>query len=370
MNILITGAQGFIGKNLVAQLRNQGYNQLLLYDVDSPETLLDEYAMKCDFVFHLAGVNRPLNEQEFISGNVTFTQKLIDSLQKYSNMAPIVVSSSIQADLDNAYGKSKKDGESVLLAHKQKMNANVMIYRLPNVYGKWSQPNYNSVIATFCYNIARDLPITINDRTAQLTLVYIDDVVAEFISALNGNPYQLDNDYYSVATTSTVSLGKIADMLYDFREQRINLHVPHMLDTFEKNLYSTYLSFLPSDKITYPLITHRDERGLFAEILKTPDQGQVSINVSKPKVTKGNHWHHTKVEKFIVVKGQATIRLRNLWKDEVIECQVDGDELKVVDILPGYTHSIVNTGEEDLITVIWANECFDPENADTYYLEV
>jgi UDP-2-acetamido-2,6-beta-L-arabino-hexul-4-ose reductase len=380
MNILITGAKGFIGKNLIAELNNikegkaKGYNltsdlNLFAYDIDSDPALLNDYCKEADFVFHLAGVNRPKDQSEFMEGNFGFISVLLDTLKKQGNNCPVMLSSSIQAELDNPYGISKKAGEDLLFEYGRETGAEVLIYRFPNVFGKWCRPNYNSAVATFCHNIAHNLPIQVNDRNAQMTLVYIDDVVKELISALESHPHKAD-DFCKVPVENRITLGEIVDLIYSFKESRKDLQVPDLSDAFTKKLYSTYLSYLPEDQFSYPLKMNMDERGSFTEFLKSPDRGQISINISKPGITKGQHWHHTKNEKFLVVSGKGVIRFRKIDDENVLEYFVSGDKLEVVDIPVGYTHNIENLGETDMVTIMWANEVFDPEKPDTYYLEV
>ncbi|MCW1735270.1 capsular polysaccharide biosynthesis protein CapF [Anaerorudis cellulosivorans] len=380
MNILITGAKGFIGKNLIAQLNNikEGKAKeeripsdltVFAYDIDTDSGLLDEYCREADFVFHLAGVNRPKEQSEFMEGNFGFTSVLLDTLRKYGNTCPVMLASSIQAELDNPYGISKKAGEELLFRYSEGTGAKVYVYRFPNVFGKWCRPNYNSAVATFCYNIARDLPIQVNDPKVQMTLVYIDDVVKELIAALEGHPNK-EGDFCKVPTEYRITLGEIVDLIYSFKESRQNLQVPDLSDAFTKKLYSTYLSYLPEDQFSYPLKMNVDERGSFTEFLKSSDRGQVSVNISKPGITKGNHWHHTKNEKFLVVSGKGVIRFRKIDEEKVQEYFVSGDKLEVVDIPVGYTHNIENLGDSDMVTIMWANEPFDPENPDTYFLPV
>lgn len=369
MRILITGANGFVGKNLVAELENRGYKNLYLYDRENTKADLEKWTSDCEFVFHLAGVNRPENEEEFMEGNADLTSQLIDLLEENNNKAPIMISSSIQAEKENPYGKSKKAGEDYLIEYSQRNNIPVYIYRFSNLYGKWSQPNYNTVVATFCHNMAHDIPIQVNDPSVEITFQYIDDVVNELINCLEGNPTK-SGQFYDVPEKDTRTLGEVAELIQSFKESRQNLEVPNMSDSFTKKLYSTYLSFLPEDNFSYKLKMNKDNRGSFTEFLRTPDRGQVSINVSKPGITKGQHWHHSKNEKFLVVKGNGLIRFRKVDEDTIIEYPVSGDELEVVDIPTGYTHSIVNIGEEEMVTVMWVNEPFDPDNPDTYYLEV
>jgi len=372
MKILITGANGFIGKNLIAELHNQGYTDLLEYDINSNTDLLNEYTRECQFVFHLAGVNRPENPAEFMSGNFEFTSLLLDSLKKHGNQSPVLITSSIQAAFENPYGRSKKAGEDLLFQYSKKNHVPVFIYRLPNVFGKWCRPNYNSAIATFCNNIANDLPIQVNDPDVEMNLVYVDDIVKSFINKLKIKERKINNsklfDY--VEPVYKIKLGNIAELIYQFKETRNNLQIPDLEDAFTKKLYSTYLSYLPKDKFSYPLKMNIDQRGSFTEFLKSPDRGQVSINISKPGITKGNHWHHTKNEKFLVVSGKGVIRFRKIDSDEVIEYFVSGDKLEVVDIPVGYTHNIENLGEADMVTVMWVNEIFDKEKPDTIFLKV
>ena len=369
MNLLVTGANGFVGKNLVAELKNKGYNDIFEFTRESDPSLLEKYTKECDFVFHLAGVNRPIDEKEFMKGNFDLTSQLLELLKKHNNKAPVLLTSSIQAEKDNPYGRSKKAGEDLLLNYYYETDAKVYVYRLPNLFGKWSKPNYNTVVATFCHNIVRDLDIQINNPNAELNLCYIDDVLEEFIRALEGGPTMQD-DYCVVPVTHNIKLGELADLISSFKESRTNLSIPNMEDALTKKLYSTYLSFLPKDQFSYDLKMNSDHRGSFTEFMRTTERGQVSINVSKPGITKGNHWHHTKNEKFLVVSGKGLIRFRKIDSEEIIEYRVSGERLRVVDIPTGYTHSIVNVGENDLVTVMWANECFDPEKPDTYFVEV
>ncbi|NDV47265.1 NAD-dependent epimerase/dehydratase family protein [Paludibacter sp. 221] len=370
MKILVTGANGFVGKNLIAELRNQGFKDLLEYDIDSDPTLLSKYAEECNFVFHLAGVNRPENEEDFMNGNFGFTSVLLNELKKNNNKSPILITSSTQAALDNPYGKSKKAGEDLIFAYGKENGIAVYIYRLPNVFGKWCRPNYNSAVATFCNNIANDLPIRINDPNVQMNLVYIDDVVTSFIDKLKNEDYSFHNEYQEVQPVHAIKLGKIVSLIYSFKESRENLLVPDMSDAFTKKLYSTYLSYLPEDKFSYSLKMNIDERGSFTEFLKSADRGQVSVNISKPHITKGNHWHHTKNEKFLVVSGRGVIRFRKIGSEEILEYHVSGEKLEVVDIPVGYTHNIENLGDTDMVTIMWVNEIFDKENPDTFFLEV
>ena len=368
MKVLVTGAKGFIGKNLITELERLDDVTVLAFDVDTEPSLLDKYCQECDFVFNLAGVNRPETVEEFMEGNFGFATTLVETLKKYNNTCPIMNSSSIQATLDNPYGKSKKAGEDMLFAYGEENGAQIYIYRFPNVFGKWCRPNYNSALATFCNNIACDLPIQVNDRSTKMHLVYIDDVVEELILALKGQAHINEEGYCFVTCVHEATLGEIVDLLYSFKESRKTLVVPNMPDnSFEKKLYSTYLSYLPKDSFSYPLVMHKDTRGSFTEILRSTNVGQVSINISKPGIEKGNHWHHTKNEKFVVVSGRGAIRFRKYGTDEVIEYKVNGDELQVVDIPTGYTHSIINEGETDMVTLMWCNECFNPDKPDTIY---
>ena len=404
MNILITGARGFIGKNLIATLHNikdgkdRSFGALTAgqvagaavapaensdltiyeYDKDTDPALLDAYCKTADFVFHLAGVNRPQDPKEFMEGNFVFTSMLLDTLKKHGNTCPVMISSSIQAALNNPYGERKKSGEDLLFAYGEETGAPVLVYRFPNVFGKWCRPNYNSVIATFCNNIARDLPIMVNDPTVELTLVYVDDVVAELVAALKGEANRTEEGYCRVPVEHKITLGEIVEMLRGFRASRgegASLAVPDLAaGSFSKKLYSTYLSYLPEDDFAYKLKMNIDDRGSFTEILRTGDRGQVSVNISKPGITKGNHWHHTKNEKFVVVSGEGLIQLRRVGLDEngqpypIVEHRVSGKEITVVDMIPGYTHNIINLSEhEELVTVMWANESFDPEKPDTFF---
>jgi len=373
MKILITGAQGFVGKNLTAELRNRGLTDLLLYDIDTDTSLLDTYCREADFIYHLAGVNRPKDPEEFMRGNFGFTSTLLDTLTRHGNRSPVVLSSSIQAALSNPYGESKRAGEKLLLDYGNRSGSRIFIYRFPNIFGKWCRPNYNSAVATFCHNIASDLPIQINDPQAVMQLVYIDDVVGELIGALQGRETAAPGEpegYYTVPVVHTIPLGEIARLLRSFRDNRADLSLPDVSDPLVRKLYSTYLSYLPPQKFSRPLLQHSDERGFFAEFIRTPERGQFSVNRSRPGVTKGNHWHHTKNEKFLVVSGEGVIRLRRIDSDEVHPCRVSGRKLEVIDIPPGYTHNIENLGEDDMVALMWASECFDPEHPDTYYLEV
>jgi len=368
MKIVVTGSNGFIGKNLVAELNNQGYHDLFCFDRLQTLDELSHALKTADFVFHLAGINRPEHVDEFKTGNTDLTQIILNDLKQYNSTCSLLLSSSIQAELDNAYGQSKKAAEDLVFEYG-KIN-NSYVYRLPNVFGKWSQPNYNTVVATYCHNITRDLPIQINNPDAQLTLVYIDDIVQEWIRVLETKQAYVEKGYCKVLPEVKITLKELSDLLYTFKESRHTFFIPELKTPFVKKLHSTYLSFLPTDKFSYPLKMNEDARGSFTEFIKTEDRGQVSINVAKPGITKGNHWHHTKNEKFLVVSGEAIIRFRKIDTDTIIEYPVSGEKLEVVDIPCGYTHNIQNVGTTDLITVMWANELLDSEHPDTYFKEV
>lgn len=400
MNILVTGAKGFVGRNLVENLktiqdgRNKAWTSLLdigeiyEYDIDSNPDSLDEYCSKADFVFNLAGVNRPVDESDFMKGNFGFASTLLDTLRKHSNKCPVMLSSSIQATLigrygQSDYGKSKLAGEELFFRYGEETGAKVLVYRFPNLFGKWCRPNYNSAVATFCYNIAHDLPIKVNDESTVLELVYIDDLVMELIEALHGNETHChyngldsiisgDGKYCTVPTTYKVSLGRIVQLLHDFKGQPESLEMPDIpTGSFEKKLYSTYLSYLPKEKVAFPLKMNVDQRGSFTELLKTRNAGQFSVNISKPGITKGQHWHNTKWEFFIVVSGHALIQERRIGSDEVMEFEVSGDKIEAVHMLPGFTHNIINLSEtDDLITLMWANEPLNPLMPDTYHENV
>lgn len=369
MKILVTGAKGFIGRNLIAELKNQKYNDIYEYDVDSSIEELDEYSKDCEFVFHLAGVNRPKDQKEFLEGNFGFTSVLLDNLKKYNNRSTIVLSSSVQAELDNPYGISKKAGEDLLFNYGKEQNVRVLIYRFPNVFGKWCRPNYNSAVATFSHNIANNLPIYVSDPNIILRLVYIDDVFKELLKSLN-NKENRKGKYCYVEPVYDVKLGDIVELLYTFKESRNNRSIPDTQDQFTKKLYATYLTYLPIENLSYDLKMNVDHRGSFTEFLKTPDRGQVSINISKPGIVKGNHWHHTKNEKFLVISGVGVIRFRKIDEANIVEYHVSENKLQVVDIPPGYTHNIENLGQSDLVILIWVNEEFDPNKLDTIPMEV
>ena len=371
MKILVTGAKGFIGKNLVAELYNRGYEELYLCDIETTDSQLETYCEDCKFVFNLAGINRPKNSEEFMQGNFCFATKLMNALKIKNNKCPIMNASSVQALLDNPYGKSKKAGEDALQLFGEETGASIYTYRFQNVFGKWGKPNYNSVIATFCYNITRNLPIQVNDENVSLTFVYIDDILEELIACLRGNANLAEDGFCYVPCVHETTLEEIVKLLYSFKDSRTSLTLPNLkADSFEKKLYSTYLSYLPKDKFIYPLEMHIDERGSFTEMIRTEINGQFSVNISKPGVVKGNHWHHTKNEKFIVVSGTALFQFRQYGENEIIEYRVSSKKMEVVDIPPGYTHNIINEGDTDLVIFIWSNECFDKNMPDTIFEEV
>lgn len=395
MKVLVTGAKGFVGKNLVCALNNLKdgkdrtrpnikIDEVYEYDIDSNTSELDEYCKNADFVFNLAGVNRPKDPEEFKRGNFGFASTLLETLKKYGNKCPVMISSSIQATLigryNGEYGRSKRDGENLLFDYANKTGAKVLVYRFPNLFGKWCRPNYNSAVATFCNNVANDLPITINDRSTELELLYIDDLVYEMFDALEGKEHRCEFDgltavenengkFCFVPTTHRVTLGEISDLLEKFKSQPISLLMPEIPNnSFAKKLYSTYLSYLPKEKVAFPLKMNVDQRGSFTELLKTKKCGQFSVNISKPGITKGQHWHNSKWEFFIVVSGHGLIQERKIGTDEVIEFEVSGDKIEAVHMLPGYTHNIINLSEtENLVTVMWANEQFDPNRPDTFF---
>ena len=399
MNILVTGAKGFVGKNLCATLYNirdgkdrtrpdLKIEEVFEYDIDTDPSLLDEYCQKVDFVFNLAGVNRPKETSEFMEGNFGFANTLLDTLRKYKNTCPVMLSSSQQASLtgrfgNSEYGRSKKAGEDLFLKYQEETGAKVLIYRFPNLFGKWCRPNYNSAVATFCNNIANDLPIQVNDPAVELELLYIDDLVAEMLDALEGKAHRCefegldvlpkaDGRYCYAPITHKVTLGRIVELLHKFAEQPKTLMIPEIpFNSFEKKLYSTYLSYLPKEKVAFPLKMNVDDRGSFTELVHTLNCGQVSINISKPGITKGQHWHNTKWEFFIVVAGRGLIQERKIGTDEVIEFEVSGDNIQCIHMLPGYTHNIINLSEnENLVTVMYCNEIFDPNKPDTFFEKV
>ena len=398
MKILVTGANGFVGKNLCAALGNirdgkdrvhshLKISEIFEYDIDSTNAQLEEYCAQADFVFNLAGVNRPRNTEEFMQGNFEFARTLLDTLKKYGNKCPVMLSSSIQATCigryDNDYGRSKKAGEELFFAYGEETGAKVLVYRFPNLFGKWCRPNYNSVVATFCNNIANDLPITVSDPAVQLELLYIDDLVNEMLDALEGKEHRCEFEgidtvlwekgrYCAVPISHKVTLGEIVELLKSFSMQPATLVVPEIpSNSFAKKLYSTYLSYLPKEKISFTLKMKEDARGSFTEFLKTEKCGQFSVNISKPGITKGQHWHNTKWEFFIVVSGHGLIRQRKIGTDEVLNFEVSGEKMEAVHMLPGYAHEIINLSEtENLVTIMWANEQFDPSHPDTFYEEV
>ena len=382
MKILVTGAKGFVGQNLCQALRNlqEGKDrtrpdlqieEVFPFDIDTDPALLDGYCKDADFVFNLAGVNRPKDVSEFMEGNFGFASTLLDTLKKHNNTCPVMISSSIQAERDNDYGKSKKAGEDLIFAYGREVGAEVLVYRFSNLFGKWCRPNYNSVVATFCHNIANDLPIQVNDPAVELNLVYIDDVVCELLNALEGKGTR-NGEFYTVPVSHKVTLGQIADLLTEFANQPKTLVIPEQPEnSFAKKLYATYLSYLPKEKVSFPLKMNCDDRGSFTELLKTAACGQFSVNISKPGITKGQHWHHTKWEFFIVVSGHGLIEQRKIGTDEVLRFEVTGDEIQAVHMLPGYTHNIINLSDtENLVTVMWANEAFDPTRPDTFFEKV
>jgi UDP-2-acetamido-2,6-beta-L-arabino-hexul-4-ose reductase len=370
MNILITGSKGFIGRNIVAEFAKLDNTQLFLFDKDSNINDLKVYVEQSDFIIHLAGVNRPKDTSEFMTGNLGFTDQLIEFVQDSNKSIPIIMTSSIQAEKNNEYGLSKKAAEDALFLFEKETNNPVYIYRLPNVFGKWCKPNYNSAIATFCYNITHELPIKINDPEYILPLVYIDDIINEIKAVMRIKGNKGNDDFYYMPVTYQIKLKDLADKLFSFKESRNNKMIPYMKDDLDKKLYSTFISYYDTSTFSYPLKMNVDHRGSFTEFLKTTDYGQVSVNVSKPGITKGNHWHHTKNEKFLVVAGKCSIQFRKVDEEEIIEYIVSGEKLEVVDIPPGYTHNITTISDCDSVTIMWANELFDPENPDTYYLEV
>lgn len=369
MKILITGSSGFIAKNLIAELGNRGYKELLLYNRSTAREELRNYVEKCEFLVHLAGVNRPEQENEYYSGNAGFTEELIKILEEKNKKVPVIYSSTILNTIHVHYGKSKREAERLLLEFGKRTGSSIFIFRLPNVFGKWSLPNYNSFVATFCYNVAHGLDIKVNDPGAQVTLAYIDDVVDEFISCIEEINSKREK-FLEISAIYKTTVGEVAERILAFKRGRDSFEIPAIEDSLGKKLYSTYLSYLEPEDFSYKLKMNQDERGCFTEFLHLQDFGQISINVAKPGIVKGNHWHHTKAEKFLVVKGLAQIRFRHVITDETAEFIVSGKELEVIDIPVGYTHSIANIGEEDLVTVMWANEVFDPNRPDTYYEEV
>lgn len=399
MRILVTGAKGFVGRNLCAQLKNirdgkarcygnVTVDEVMEYDLDIDPGLLDEWCGRADFVFNLAGVNRPKDQAEFMQGNFGFASTLLDTLKRCGNTCPVMLSSSIQATLigrygESDYGKSKLAGENLFFDYGKETGAKVLVYRFPNLFGKWCRPNYNSAVATFCNNIANDLPIQVNDRSTQLELLYVDDLVDEMIAALRGEEHHCEFDgvntvlckdgaYCAVPVSHRATLGEIVDLLESFHSQPQTLMMPEIAEgSFAKKLYSTYLSYLPKEKVAFPLKMNVDDRGSFTELLKTADCGQFSVNISKPGITKGQHWHNTKWEFFIVVSGRALIEERRIGSDDVLRFEVSGDKIEAVHMLPGYTHNIINLSEtDDLVTLMWANERFNPEKPDTYFEKV
>lgn len=402
MKILVTGAKGFVGRNLCSELRNiqdgkarcygdVAVDEVMEFDIDSDPAVLDEYCRRADFVFNLAGINRPKDEAEFMAGNFGFASTLLDTLRRHDNRCPVMLSSSIQATLigryaASDYGRSKLAGEELFFNYGEETGAKVLVYRFPNLFGKWCRPNYNSAVATFCNNIANDLPIQVNDPSVELELLYIDDLVGEMIAALKGEEHHCRYDgltpvavdratersYCYVPVTHKVTLGEIVEMLEEFKAQPATLMMPAIpAGSFQKKLYSTYLSYLPAEKAIFDLKMNVDDRGSFTELLRTSGHGQFSVNISKPGITKGEHWHHTKWEQFIVVSGRALIQQRRVGSDEVLNFEVSGDRIQAVQMLPGYTHNIINLSDtEPLVTLMWANEAFDPQHPDTYFEKV
>lgn len=366
MTILITGSEGFVGKNLRTMLQQRQDIRLLCFDLHNDPAELDSLLEQADFVFHLAGVNRPQNPEDFTSGNTGLTEQICSYLAGQKTRVPLAITSSTQAGLDNVYGISKRGAEDAVFAYGKETGAPVYVFRLPNVFGKWCRPNYNSAVATFCHNIAHGLPIQVNDPNVVMKLVYIDDVVQTLCNLLEGKELQ-DGTFHQVEPVHTITLGEIVELITSFRDSREQRSIPNMADPLTKKLYATYLSYLPSDQFSYPLKMNVDARGSFTEFIKTSDRGQVSVNISKPGITKGNHWHHTKNEKFLVVSGKGVIRFRRVGSREVLEYPVCGEKLEVVDIPTGYTHNISNTGETDLVTVMWCNELYDPKHPDTIF---
>ncbi|MBQ9116149.1 MAG: capsular polysaccharide biosynthesis protein CapF [Clostridia bacterium] len=394
MKILITGASGFVGRNLTEALKNirDGKDrthpditveELYLYDIDTPEEVLLEGCQNADIVFNLAGVNRPKSPEEFMEGNFGFASKLLETLKRYGNTCPVVLSSSIQATLigryDSDYGRSKKAGEELFFSYARETGASVYVYRFPNLFGKWCRPNYNSAVATFCHNIACDLPITVSDPAVNLTLLYIDDLIDEMMLCLTGKPHRCEFDgvetvlteggrYCAAPVLHKVTLGEIVELLYSFRDQPSTLTMPEIpKGSFAKKLYSTYLSYLPKEKVAFDHKMNVDARGSFTELIRSEKCGQVSVNISRPGITKGQHWHNTKWEFFTVVSGKGLIQMRKIGTDEILEFYVSGEQIQSVHMLPGYTHNIINLSDtEDLVTVMWANECFDPTKPDTF----
>ncbi len=370
MKVLVTGSNGFIGRNLIEALKQRPDISLFRFDLQNDPSDLPMMLNQADFIFHLAGVNRPKSEDEFEVGNAGLTEQICQYLSLCSKKVPILITSSIQATQVNPYGISKRHAETTVFTYGRETGAEVYVFRLPNVFGKWCRPNYNSAVATFCHNIAHDLPIQVNDPSVVMNLVYIDDVVASFVAAIDGCLPPDSVSFREVHPVHTATLGDIVELIRSFRRTREDKGIPELNNPLVKKLYSTYLSYLPIHEFSYPLKMNVDERGSFTEFIRTPDRGQVSVNISRPGITKGNHWHHTKNEKFLVVSGEGVIRFRKVGSDDVIEYPVSGAKLEVVDIPTGYTHNISNTGSGDLVTVMWCNELFDPEHPDTIFESV
>ena len=367
MKVLITGSEGFIAKNLTQHLKRDESIELYLYSKKDSQNILEAYVKEVDFIFHLAGVNRPKDISEFYEGNTNLTKNIVDILKENHKKVPILLSSSTQASKNNDYAKSKKEAENILLEYSKETDTKVYIYRLPNVFGKWSKPNYNSVIATWCHNIANNLEIQVNNKEVELSLVYIDDVIKSFIECMQSKS---DANYFEIDVIYKKTLGEIAELLYAFKNNRKSLVIPNVASGFQRALYATYLSYLSTDNFSYPLHGHTDDRGTFYEILKTLDSGQFSLSTTAPGVKRGSHYHHTKNEKFLVVKGKALIEFRHILNDKVISYEVSDKKMEVVEMIPGYTHNIKNVGEEEMVLFLWANENYDQENPDTYFLEV
>ena len=367
MKILITGSDGFIAKNLIEHLKRDSNITLYLFSKNDSISILEAYLNEVNFIFHLAGVNRPEKIEDFYKGNTKLTQTIINFLISNNKSVPILLSSSAQSNLDNDYGKSKKEAENLIIKYSKEVNTNVYIYKLPNVFGKWSKPNYNSVISTWCHNISHNLDITINNKDIKLDLVYIDDVIKSFIDKLDS---QYDKEYFTVDNIYKKSLGEISQLLHQFKENRTNLIVPNVASGFERALYATYLSYLPTDDFSYNIDGFKDDRGTFYEVIKTLDSGQFSLSTTAPGITRGNHYHHTKNEKFLVVKGEALIEFRHIVSGKKISYKVNDKKMKIVEMIPGYTHNITNIGSEEMILFLWANENYDDNNSDTYFLKV
>lgn len=366
MQLLVTGSEGFLGKNLLAQLKNEGFNDIKTHNSSNTDKELESSVKSADFIFHLAGVNRTQNTDDFYKGNGTLTKEIVAILEKNNLKTPILLSSSIQAGLENDYGKSKKEAETTVFEYSNNTGTKVHVYRLKNLFGKWSKPNYNSVVATFCYNLSRNIPLQVNDPSAELDLCYVDDVIASFLSSLKDDSKR-EGKYSIVKTSYQITLGKLSEKLQDFHDNRETLVMPSLKEQFDRDLYATYLSYLPENEFSYFLKKNTDDRGWLSEFIKSKDNGQIFISTTKPGITRGNHWHNTKVEKFLVIRGSGRLQFRNVNNDEIIEYFVDGEKPEVVDIPAGYTHNISNVGTNEMITLFWASEIFDQKKPDTYY---